>query len=136
MVLAAIVAILVGTFSLIKTRDFLVKAVEANGKIVELDRKNSGDGVTYSPVFSFVEASGKQHTIHSSLSTNPPRYEIDEKVSVLYDPQNPQKARIDSFLNLYFVPLVMGIIGAINLLIGLLLVFLVPVLMRRIKGNN
>jgi hypothetical protein len=136
MVLAAVVAILVGTLCLIKTRQFLAKAAKADGKIVELERKDSGDGVTYSPVFSFTDTSSTQHTVRSSLSSNPPHYAIEEKVSVLYDPQDPQKARIDSFVNLYFVPLVMGIIGAMNLLVGLLLVFVVPVFTRGIKGNS
>lgn len=40
------------------------------------------------------------------------------KVTVLYDPQNPKRARIKNFPSLYLLPLILGIIGLIGIVGG------------------
>jgi len=125
MVFIAVIAILTGSFSLIKTFNFISKAVKTYGIIAELHRSDDVSGVTYRPVFSFMDTSGNQYNVYSSLGDDPPKYKVGDKVPVVYDPEQPQKAQIDSFLDLYGLPLAMVIIAVINLAVGLFLIFVI-----------
>ena len=39
-------------------------------------------------------------------------FDIGEAVAVLYDPSHPRDARIDSFFQLWFAPLILGFLGS------------------------
>lgn len=122
-----------GVYYFAKTKSFLIRAVTTQGKILDLKEHSSGDGVVYRPVFSFVDNAGKEHKIHSTWGSYPPRYEIGDSISVLYDPRNPGNAKIDSFLNLWLHSIVGWTGGIICIFMGLLYLSVVPIIIRR-KG--
>lgn len=106
--------VLIGVFLYIRTRIFIGKAQEVKGTVIEMvySRNSDGDG-GFSPVYQFKTLDGQNIVIHDSLSSNPPRFQVGQEVKVLYDPGNPQKARLNKWMNLYFVPVLLAGIGLI-----------------------
>lgn len=97
---------------------FLEKAHTAVGTVIELKYQRSGkSGGTYHPVFTFTAENGKRYTIHSDSGTSPPTYHVNEKVTVLYDPQSPQDAMTSDFFSQWGVSIILGIMGSVFILI-------------------
>ncbi|TBU75238.1 DUF3592 domain-containing protein [Phytopseudomonas daroniae] len=74
------------------------------------------------PTVSFMTLDGTLGEYHSSTCSNPPSFDIGERVALYYDPQSPERARIDSFGQNWLGSLIVGGIGSVFLLIGLALV--------------
>lgn len=49
---------------------------------------------TYTPVFLY-EVDGQSYKMKSSYSTNPPKYRINEKVTLYYNPDKPEEFYVD-----------------------------------------
>ena len=98
-------------YSLQQTNEFLTSAIQAEGTVIELIPRRSDNSTTYAPKVSFLSASQQPYTFTSSSSSSPAAYSRGEKVSVLYAPNNPSDAKIDSFFSLWGVALIMGILG-------------------------
>jgi hypothetical protein len=92
---------------------FLARSISVPGKIIRLNRTtNQEDGaINFLPVVTFTAADGHVYTIDSGVATNPPEFDVDEKVSVRYVKSNPGSARIASFLQLWFVSIVCSGLG-------------------------
>lgn len=58
------------------------------------------------------------YTLVGTVGSTPPAYDIDEAVTVYYDPANPADGRIDSFLERWFAPIITGFIGTIFSFLG------------------
>jgi hypothetical protein len=101
------------------TLRFVHRSARATGNVVGMEESDSGDGRTFHPVVRFAPASGFPREFRSSFGANPPSYRVGDEVRVLYDPADPGRASIDSFLSLWFVPLLTGIMGPIALALGL-----------------
>ncbi len=85
-------------------------------------RDAAGDEFYY-PVVRFVLPDGSRQTVQTSEGSWPPAYKVDPAVTVLYDPEHPDQARIASIsstLSLWIWPLVTGILGIAFLLATLL----------------
>jgi len=55
----------------------------------------------------FTDESGKEHTIHSSAGSNPPRFPVGSTVSVLYRVSDPTDATIEDRFILWIAPTIM-----------------------------
>jgi hypothetical protein len=62
------------------------------------------------------------------VGSSPPAYEVGERVTILYDPTSPKEAKINSFGELWLWPLLLGILGGLDLLTGLFLLIGVPLI--------
>jgi hypothetical protein len=96
-------------------------AAQAQGVVVELARKAGQRGYLYYPVVEFTTAAGQKVSFESTVGRMPAGYAVGAAVKVSYDPQNPQKADIDSALTRWFVPGCMAAMGAGFALLGLCL---------------
>src|SRR6266702_6212389 len=93
-----------------KTCHFLDRAVRAQGTItalVPVTRPNHKNR-TYAAQFSFTTPAKQAVKITSTSSSNPPEFEVGESVAVLYLPNNPADARIDSFFQLWGASSIVG----------------------------
>lgn len=111
----------------IRTLLFIRTAQHAKGTVIEMvyRRKNTrsgGKGGGYLPVYQFKTLDGKKITAKDSLSSNPPRFQVGQQVDVLYNPNNPHDARINQWLNLYFVPVLLGGLGLLFGGMGIIIV--------------
>jgi len=107
----------IGVFLFIRTRIFISKAQEVKGTVIQMvysrSSSSSGSGGGYSPVYQFRTLDGQVIQVVDGLSSNPPMFKEGQTIDVLYDPENPQKARIKKWMNLYFAPLLLGGMGLI-----------------------
>lgn len=114
-------------YSFYSAKQFQSASIETTGVVIDL----VGDD-TVAPVVRYETASGESFTMKSSVSSNPPAFEIGESVSVFYKEDNPQDARINSFLNNHLLALILGVMGLIFFLIGV-----VPgIIIARGKSNT
>ncbi|ABQ07553.1 DUF3592 domain-containing protein [Flavobacterium johnsoniae] len=120
---AAGLVLLVGTVYLyLDKQAFIKKAEVVQGDVVELVRERSNNSIMYAPVVSFITKEGSKIEITSSVSSNPPSYNVGETVEIMYNPKEPNKANINSFESLWLGVLVMGIFGIIFFLVGFLII--------------
>lgn len=111
----------IALFWCLHTRNFLKTAVTADGVVIENVYSHSSRGSgTYHPRVRFRTAGGQDLIIDSNVGTNPPSYRAGEPVEVLYDPGNPTHFSINSFLSLWFGPVVFGGMGVVFSSIGLI----------------
>ncbi|MFG3015885.1 DUF3592 domain-containing protein [Streptomyces cinerochromogenes] len=107
---------------------FLMNAERARGTVVALEwrddpdhvsgRKRVDDGPVAYPVVEFTPAHGTPRKFRNSTGSNPPSYEVGERVEVLYHADSPEDARINGFASLWLLPLIFGGIGLLTAGIG------------------
>ena len=61
---------------------------------------------------------GKEYSGMQQTFSSPPSYAKGEKLTVLYNPADPQESYPDNLLDNYFGCLVGGVFGLVTLLIG------------------
>jgi len=112
-----------GTWGYVTYR-FINTAHSTQGTVVNLiqSRSSSSSSTTnsyvYRPEVIFQTLTGEEITFQSSTGANPPAYRKGESVSILYEPQNPQNARINDILSLWLGPIILGIVGLIFSVFG------------------
>ncbi|AZQ35670.1 DUF3592 domain-containing protein [Streptomyces cyaneochromogenes] len=107
---------------------FLADAERAQGTVVSLEwrsennsasrKKRTDDRPVAYPVVEYTSAQGTPRTFRSSTGSNPPSYEVGERVEVLYRADSPDDARINGFASLWLLPLIFGGIGLVIAGIG------------------
>ena len=105
------------------TAFFLHRSVAATGQIVNLLTKRDADNGTleYAPVFSFYAASNAFFVVSSDVYSFPAGFAVGDRVSVRYEHDSPQHARIDSFWQLWFIPFILGTTGFAATIFGIFL---------------
>ena len=97
---------------------FAAIASSTEGTVTDLAyRSSSKGGGTYAPIVEFAAPNGDRIHITGSGS-KPPAYARGDKVRVLYDAAKPQNARIDSFMESTFGPLLLTGLGTVFALTG------------------
>jgi hypothetical protein len=125
--IVAIVATLAGLgmlagsgWTLGSTLKFRKEAQTTDGVVVDFATSRSDKGKTmYSPIVEYRDLSGTSRQLTSSVSSSSPGYDRGDKVQVRFLPQNPEQARIDSFLENWFLPLILGGLGLIFFGVGI-----------------
>jgi len=107
-----------GHYALVTRHDIAV-GTTADGTVMDLfvGSDSDGDNVYY-PRVRFVTPSGDVIEFTSLNGSNRPAFEVGEAVSVLYDPASPGNARINSFFQLWLLPMVLGGMGSVFAAIG------------------
>ncbi|MBD2074590.1 DUF3592 domain-containing protein [Phormidium sp. FACHB-592] len=120
--LATGIGMLAGTvFLYINTSAFLKNAIKAEGTVIELIPSYSDGSTTYRPAVRFINQQGKEIEFASSSSSNPPSYSEGQTVEILYRPEEPQKAEINSFFSLWGAPTILGGLGSAFFTVGAVL---------------
>ena len=117
-----------GAYFYMKTNSFLANAIRTDGEVIKVEKIRSGGDTLYYPVFSFVDNRGNEHSIRSDLGSNPPRNQKGDMIGLYYLPDNPKEAEIDSFINLWLVPIVACGLSLGSLLIGLAIFIAGPII--------
>ena len=103
----------------INTLIFVERSSSTTATVVDLDRHQDEDGISFSPIFSFAAPDGGVQIVHSNSSSNPPGFEIGEKVPVRYETRNPSNARIATFWQTWPFAAGFGIASCVMGLVGL-----------------
>lgn len=78
------------------------------GVVVRLGEQSDADGgcCTYVPIVEF-QAGGNTYSFDGDTASDPPAYEVNEQVSVLYDPSDPNTAQINKFSERWLMPIIL-----------------------------
>ena len=109
-----------------KSRYAFVKAsLETEGEVIDLvsvhSKGRTGSSTTYAPYIQFTDAMGRKVYFISTISSNPPSYDLGEKVTVIYDSEAPEEARMKGFFAIWGMTSICGLVGTIFFTIGYLL---------------
>jgi hypothetical protein len=98
---------------------YLVQAgLRTTGVIVANEQVWTGrGGHKYDPVARFVARGGQTYVVRDTVGADPPEFRVGEKVTVYYDPQDPQRALIDSD-HLWLLPVAFLVGGTFFGLVG------------------
>lgn len=103
---------------------FVASAHHAQGVVVELvpswssDNGHRSSSPTYASHVRFTTDSGQNLSFVENMSSNPPRHEPGQRVTVLYDPAKPSRARIDDFWGRHGALIIIGPLGMVFTLVG------------------
>lgn len=104
---------------------FKQTALRTQGEIssVELQRyrNKEGEREIYCATVAY-RIANLDYSVSAGGCSNPAAYEIGDPVPVLYQPDNPADARVDSFLSLGLIPLLLALFGSFFTLIGILVI--------------
>jgi uncharacterized Tic20 family protein len=135
-ILFSILPLGICTYCTMSTRNFLNKAEKTHGTVLEIVERRTSDGTMYYPVYSFVDIYGTEHKIYSKSGSYPPRYDVGDPISILYDPENPKEIKMDSFVSLWMGTIVAGVLGIIPFLIGAVFLLVVPIIINRLLPDT
>ncbi len=112
-----------GVFSIFKVRRQVADSVKTAGTVFGFGKIMGKSGYIYCPQVAFTDAKGRQIKFQSEVGSQPPAYNIGQKVQIIYQPNNPQKAEIDSVMSLWFVPGCTSALGLAFTFLGFVLFF-------------
>jgi hypothetical protein len=111
-----------------RRRAFVRHSAIASGTIVALTENRERDEISYFPKVKFQTPSGREITFQSEMGSSSEAGRIGDTVGVRYRPDQPHVAEIDSFMSLWGLTLLFGVLGVVFLFVGLgILVGLLPV---------
>lgn len=128
--------LIVGFIWVYQTQNFLGRALEAKGVIIgELEIPEGQQPRREPPsaplVIKFVdERTGEEYRLVTKTGLDPRSYAYNpdaqwpfgQEVDILYDPDNPHDARINSFLDIWLGPIAVTVFGGILSSVGLILI--------------
>ncbi len=112
MVMLGVVFYLLYTHQQFEKNALTVKGTVVEFQSYESRNKNSSSTTMYTPVFEY-EFKGKKYTYVSTSSSNIKEYEVGERLDILVDPENPSEVLVNSFMEKWFLPLLLGFMGAL-----------------------
>ncbi|MEK6752658.1 MAG: DUF3592 domain-containing protein [Chloroflexota bacterium] len=95
-----------GVYAAVVAYRLETSGVVTEGTVVRLEESADANGgcCTYSPVIEF-SVNGQTYTFEGGTASNPPAYQIGERVKVLYDPTDPNTAQINKYSERWFFPI-------------------------------
>jgi len=107
--------LLFGLKGLYQVNKFVARGEQAVGIIVEM-KKGSSILSKYHPRIRFQTKKGKTVEFSPGNGSNPPMYEVNDHVSVVYNPDYPNYAVINSFIEIWLGPVIYAGLGLLFLI--------------------
>ena len=76
------------------------------GSVIQMDASTTDGSTTYSPIIEF-QANGHSYSFDGNVSSNPPQYQVGDKVNVRYDKDDPSTAQIDKWSERWLMPVIL-----------------------------
>jgi uncharacterized protein DUF3592 len=126
--------LILGIFSGVAMLMLLIAFISSASAILKMNREESAPGRVadivqrreyvneqdrvvqdyYFPVVEFVSSDGRRHSVQLTEGSSTPSHEVGDEVTVLYNPDQPLDARIQSFGSsalMWILPGITGILG-------------------------
>ena len=112
----AVLMLAIAVISAVNSGRVLARERTAPGTVVDTAIRQATDGTLYyRPVVVFALPDGAQRRLQLTEESTAPAYQVDEAVTIAYDPERPDNARIKTSAStaaIWILPLIMGILGA------------------------
>jgi hypothetical protein len=129
----SIIALIICVVSFVWSLYIVRICTRTQGHIVDLVQQGADErGPISYPVFSFIDSSGREHTVRLPVGSSPPQEKVGDVIPVLYRSAQPERAKIGTSDYMWGLSLSTGIAGSSWLCIGLLLLFW-PSIIQRLK---
>jgi hypothetical protein len=99
-----------GVYFFVDDYRFVRTAATAEGVVVN----HAGDHC----VIEFTTASGRKYTFTEPSASDPPDHAIGQRVTVAYDPRDPYRWTVDSFMGRSYLPIFLWLFGMLFMCIG------------------
>jgi len=98
---------------------------KTTGTVIELKevKGNVDVGTTYKPILKYQDKNGREFIYTSANSSDPPAYDVGEKVDMFYNEANPEEAFIDSVWEKWTGTIALFICGVVVFPIGVWMIF-------------
>lgn len=117
-----------GITGYVKKAELVQHSTKTIGYVKENILHKSRKRSSYHPLIQFKTEDGQTRTFESDLSSNPPKYSVEQPVEIIYDSADPRNAEINNPWALWFSPTLLTAIG------GIVLILPIVSLIRRRKG--
>ena len=106
--LVGIAGIVWGIYAL----SFSISALRVEGKVIANQLQTDLDGDSYYyPEVEFVTPDGRSHRFVGDNGTAPPSFKVGERVTIVYKKNDPDSAKIGTFFEFFFGPLLLCGLG-------------------------
>lgn len=134
----AVVLLVISVISAVQATRTLAKEVSAPGQVVDLvehasvDTDTGNTNIFSYPVVEYRLPDGLVKRVEMHEGSSPPVYEVGQAVTVMYDPQQPVNARINSFSSM----LLLWILPGITATVGFVFLIVTVVVFRISRSDN
>lgn len=112
----AVLMITISAISAVRIHRAIANEEKAAGQVVDLTTRKDKTGNEFSyPIVEFYLPDQTRQRVQLAEGSWPPAYQKGDPVTVLYDPEQPRNARIDSVSStilMWILPAITGVIGA------------------------
>jgi hypothetical protein len=118
---AGCVCLVVAIGATLYSWNFIRTALRTTGTVIEMREqtdKETGDKL-HAPTVAFHDPDGTERRITSNLYSDPPLHRVGDTVPVLYQPDAPDSARVDGFWYHWGLTTIAGLLGGLQLSVGL-----------------
>jgi hypothetical protein len=112
-----LILLAIGARVTLRNLSFRRHASATAGVVVDNVWSQGSDSVAH-PKVEFRTGSGRVVTFIASVGSQPPSFHEGESVTVLYDPDDPTHAAIDTIMEQWFESMILGGLGAFSTLVG------------------
>ena len=96
-----------------RQRAFVRNSAVTSGTIVALTENREPEEISYFPTVKFKTPAGREITFTSEMGSSVDAGRVGDAVAVRYQVDQPQVAAIDSFMSLWGLTLVLGVLGVV-----------------------
>lgn len=119
LILVGVICLTLSAVLFQNTRSFKKTAHTTTGEVTNMIRVEQAKNHSYSPVIRFQTDQGKTVEHVSSVLVKTDKYQVGDKVDMLYDPVNPKDTVIKGFFSEWGLTMMFGYVGVVALLFGL-----------------
>lgn len=108
------------------TASLLREGVRTTGNVLEFVESYDDEGtLMYSPVYIFRDEQGQEQRVQSKISSSSPRYRQGQSVELIYRPGKPETADTTSFVEVWLLAGILGVMGLGFSVFGVLAVWFI-----------
>lgn len=112
-VLISLLLILVGSYFAYDKYSFFSSSKKVMARVSHVEKRHR----SINPTFEYV-VNGKTYTIEGA-NTRSDEYELNDQQLIFYNPNDPSDARVGTFMNMWFVPVLLLGLGIIFFIVGI-----------------
>lgn len=113
-----IIIFITSLFLFKKSIDFIRNGNRTTATVIELEKISDGEGTTYKPIFKFKTFTNQEIIYKHHSSSSPASFDIGEEVSIVYNTDNPNNAKILTYFGSFIWTIVLMSISMPLIVIG------------------
>jgi ribosomal protein S16 len=98
---------------------FIKRGTKTTATVIDLQQESSSNSDReFTPIFKFTTATGEAVSFKGFGASNPPAYNIGEKVSIVYDHEKPEDAKVLSYFGTFGAAIILMALSMPMIIIG------------------